>query len=179
MQPYTNGFRAAMVRKMTGPGAVSATALAKEVGVAQATLSRWLRDAATLEPVSRKKKTSPRRAKRWTASEKLRVVAAAEHLEGEQLGALLRQEGLHAAQLEEWRAAAEQALDPRAASRAEAEHERELKELRKELARKDRALAEAAARLVLRKKLAALWGDEDDDTEPTSEPSSSRQSRKP
>jgi hypothetical protein len=177
MQPYTNGFRAAMVRKMAGPRAVTATALAKEVGIPQPTLSRWLRDAATVEVVS--KKTGSQRAKRWTAAEKLRVVVAAQHVEGEQLGALLRKEGLHAAQLEEWRVAAEQALDPRAASKAEAETERKLKELRKELARKDRALAEAAARLVLRKKLAALWGDEDDDTEPTSEPSSSRQSRKP
>ena len=34
------------------------------------------------------------------------------------------------------------------------------KQLEKELLRKDRALAEAAALLVLQKKLHALWGDE-------------------
>ena len=37
--------------------------------------------------------------------------------------------------------------------------------LEKELRRKDQALAEAAALLVLRKKAQALWGDEDDDTD--------------
>lgn len=163
---YSNGFRAAMVRKMTGPTARSASALAEEVKVPQPTLSRWLREAATVLEVS--KKDRPKPPSRWTAAEKLRVVAAAQGLEGEELGALLRREGLHSGQLDEWRKAAELALDPRAASKVEAEHARLLKELRRELARKDRALAEATARLVLRKKIAALWGDEDDDTEPTS-----------
>ena len=43
-----------------------------------------------------------------------------------------------------------------------------MRELEKQLRRKDRALAEAAALLVLQKKIQALWGDEDDDTEPRS-----------
>jgi hypothetical protein len=162
---YSNGFRAAMVRKMTGPRPMSASALAEEVKVAQSTLSRWLREAGTVEDVSKKKSNPP---SRWTAAEKLRVVVAAQGLEGEELGALLRREGIHSGQLDEWKKAAELALDARAAARAEAEHAKQLKELRRELARKDRALAEATARLVLRKKLAALWGEEDDDTEPTS-----------
>ncbi len=85
------------------------------------------------------------------------------------MGAFLRKEGVHQAQLDEWRAAAEQALDVTVAAKAEATHAQELAALRKELARKDKALAEAAARLVLRKKLEALWGDEDDDTTPPSE----------
>ena len=37
-------------------------------------------------------------------------------------------------------------------------------ELERELRRKDKALAEAAALLVLKKKLAVLWEDEDDST---------------
>lgn len=163
---YSTGFRAAMVRQMTGPNAKSATALAEEVKIPQPTLSRWLREAATVLEVS--KKNRPKAPSRWTAAEKLRVVAAAQGLAGEDLGALLRREGLHSGQLDEWRQAAELALDPRAAAKAEAERAKLVKELRHELARKDRALAEATARLVLRKKLAALWGDEDDDTEPTS-----------
>ena len=41
-----------------------------------------------------------------------------------------------------------------------------IKDLEKELLRKDRALAEAAALLVLKKKAQDLWEDEDDDTTP-------------
>ena len=39
-----------------------------------------------------------------------------------------------------------------------------MRELEKQLRRKDKALAEAAALLVLQKKAQAIWGDEDDDT---------------
>jgi transposase-like protein len=179
MGEYTQGFRAAMVRRMIGPGAVSATGLHVETGVAQSTLSRWLRDAGSVNEVSKRSVKKARRASRWSATEKLRIIAAAAELDGEELGALLRREGILQAQLDEWRAAAEQALDANAAAKVEAAHARELAELRKELARKEKALAETAARLVLRKKLAALWGDEDDDTTPPSEPSSSPRSRKP
>jgi hypothetical protein len=46
-----------------------------------------------------------------------------------------------------------------------------LRQLEAELRRKDRALAETAALLVLSKKMQALWGDnEDDDTTGNSEP---------
>ena len=45
-------------------------------------------------------------------------------------------------------------------SQATKEEQKRIKELERELARKDRALAETAALLVLRKKLGAIWGDE-------------------
>ncbi len=41
-----------------------------------------------------------------------------------------------------------------------------MRELERQLRRKDKALAEAAALLVLQKKAQALWGDADDDTDP-------------
>ena len=44
-----------------------------------------------------------------------------------------------------------------------------IKELERELVRKDKALAETAALLVLKKKMALLWGDGDDDTPPKSD----------
>ena len=44
-----------------------------------------------------------------------------------------------------------------------------MRELEKQLRRKDKALAEAAALLVLQKKAQAIWGDEDDDTGPKSD----------
>ena len=43
---------------------------------------------------------------------------------------------------------------------------RRVRELERELNRKEKALAEAAALLVLKKKAQAIWGDEDDDTDP-------------
>jgi transposase-like protein len=90
-------------------------------------------------------------------------VLEASRLSDEQLGAFLRREGLHEATLREWRAAALEALGTAKGSTTEA---RRVRELERQLLRKDKALAEAAALLVLQKKVRAIWGDEDDDTEP-------------
>jgi transposase len=95
-----------------------------------------------------------RERKEWTGAEKLRVVLAAAGLEERALGALLRREGLHAAQLAAWRQAVETALDApaRRAPAGPSAETRRIQELERELARKERALAETAALLVLKKQ---------------------------
>lgn len=163
---YTDGFKANVVRRLTGPSAVTATALAKELGVSQPTLSRWVREASSVSKMSDEKK--PQKTKspsQWTTAEKLRVVAAAVGLKDEELGEFLRREGLHKAQLDEWRAAVTAGLEkPKKEAKPSPEAKR-VKELEKELRRKEKALAEAAALLVLKKKAQAIWGDEDDSTD--------------
>jgi hypothetical protein len=94
----------------------------------------------------------------------MRLVLEASRLSEAELGAFLRREGLHEAELDEWRDAMMSGLKPAASKRARSEEGRRVRELEKELRRKDKALAEAAALLVLQKKVRALWGDEDDDT---------------
>ena len=65
----------------------------------------------------------------------------------------------------QWRAAARSRGCSRRRRRAARSGDRKrIKQLERELARKDKALAEAAALLVLQKKVQAIWGDEDDDT---------------
>jgi transposase-like protein len=174
---YSQIVKTAMVRKLAAPGGRSANALAKESGIPQSTLSRWLKDAATLEAMKRHQRpqhtpTQPQTSRRpqdWTADERLQLVIAATGLTDEALGAFLRERGIHEAQLQEWRQAALNALTPRS-GRTERKP-RETRELEKRLAateralqRKDKALAEAAALLLLKKKVQAIWGDEDDDT---------------
>jgi transposase len=96
------------------------------------------------------------------------VIAAAALGPGE-LGAFLRREGVHEAELEQWRVAvmdgATSALEggtTRSSSRG-ADAKR-IKELERQIRRKDKALAETAALLVLQKKVHEIWGDGDDDT---------------
>lgn len=169
--PYTEQFKEQMVRRMMGPEALSATALGKQVGVPQSTLSKWLKRATTLGAMTSESVQQPPVAKverKWTGQEKLRVLAAAEGLSGEALGALLRREGLHEAQLTAWRGAATGALAAAPAAggmtagerRRLAAAEKRVRELEKELRRKEKALAETAALLVLEKKLQELGWDE-------------------
>ena len=176
---YTETFKARMVRRMLGPKAVSANALSEEIGIAQPTLSRWLRETATFRTMKEKDKPDAqpppppevgKRAQDWTPREKLRAVAETASLEGEALGEYLRRHGLHGEQLTQWREIAISALQgPVSRRQAKAEGKR-VKELERELRRKEKALAETAALLVLRKKANALWGVADDDTDEKNEP---------
>jgi len=165
---YSQGFKGRMVQRMFGPEAISATALSREAGVSQATLSRWLSQARTLPPMNREQneRTPARSPRQWTAEEKLQVVAEASALSDEELGAFLRGKGVHMAQLEEWHESASQSLDDgkKKRRRKMSPEQKRIRELEKELRRKDKALAEVTALLVLKKKAEEIWGDGGDDT---------------
>ncbi len=174
---YPDMFKTAMIQKMTGPGAISASALSKQVDVSQVTLSKWLRMAGvgssynfpnnTLEYTKMTKIANPKRPNDWSAEDKLKVVMEAASLDDEQLGTFLRKKGLHQIHLEQWRL---QMLDglqngsSKKKARKQKSYAKHIRALEKEINRKDKALAETAALLVLKKKVQEIWGDEDDPT---------------
>lgn len=162
--PYSAAFRAKIVQKLMQPNGPTQCAVSRETGVPQPTLSQWLRRARTLAPMT--SRDTPKRRK-WTAEEKLRVVIEASRLPDAELGGYLRREGVQEAQLREWREAAKAGLTSLGADRRSPEAHR-VKQLEGELRRKEKALAEVSALLVLRKKVQALWGDVDDDTDGSS-----------
>jgi len=99
---YTASVRSSTVRKMAGPRAKSATALARETGIAQPTLSRWLREAGSVRGVNAPEPDdSPRhRSQDWTLEDVLAAVLEASGLTSEELGAFLRRKGIHQAHLD-------------------------------------------------------------------------------
>ena len=176
---YSEKFKARMVERMTGPRGVSANALSKEVDVAQPTLSLWLRTAGNVAFVSKddEARRETKRPEDWTPEEKLRTVMEASSLSDAELGAWLRRNGIKEEHLRQWRENALSGFSARP-SRASGEDRKHIKELERELTRKDKALAETAALLVLQGKMEALWAAEDDATRQSSEEPSSRASRK-
>ncbi len=91
-------------------------------------------------------------------------MGAASKLTGAELTAMLQREGLVLAELEQWRLALGEDAN---ASKATTKR---IRALERELARKEKALAEAAALLVLKKKLADYYSEaEDDGTDEESE----------
>lgn len=166
---YSEGFKARMVQRLTGPDRTSASKLARELGLSQPTLSGWLRDAANEEKREKKMRenpqTKPGRPNDLPPAEKLRLVMEASALPDGELGAFLRRHGLHETQIEEWRRAALAALQsPRKDRPRKSPEAKRVVELERELYRKDKALAEVTALLALKKKLDLLFGDADDDT---------------
>ncbi len=171
---YSESFKEQMIARLVGPRATSAMALSKEVGISQSTLSRWLRDASRVamrvgkdDDKKAAEERPPRRTQDWTSEQKLRVVLESLKVSDHELGAFLRREGVHEAELREWRETALEALEPAAKKRKK--EAKRVRDLEKELRRKEKALAEAAALLVLEKKLQALWGAEDDGTDEENE----------
>ena len=149
-----------MVQRLIGKEGISAVQLSRETGVRQQNLSRWLTEARSFPRVVPDRP----KPKAWTVGEKARIVAEAAELEGVRLTALLAREGVHLAELERWRLALE---DRESASTALT---RRVRSLERELARKEKALAEAAALLILKKKVEDLYpGDEDADTDERNE----------
>ena len=157
MKTYSESIKEQMVRRLLTPPGISVRQLAMETGLSKSALWKWR---------SAKVKTTKPEEKSWTASEKLRILRGGEAaLEGEAFGALLRREGLHEAQVSAWRDAAAEALGaeaaPGALSNSALRHEfseakKRVKELEREVQRKDKALAEAAALLLLEKKLQSI-----------------------
>jgi transposase len=166
---YSDTMKARMISRMTGPNAMSATALSRDVGIAQCTLSRWLREASIMGGMSKSKKDPiPQSPRDWPLERKLRVVLESLSLSDQELGAFLRREGLHEAQLQEMRSSVEEAFSDqkkKKRSKKVSSEKKAIKKLEKELARKDKALAEVTALLVLKKKLESYYaGLEEEDT---------------
>lgn len=173
METYTPAFRRKMVQRLIGPGRVSQMALSRETGVPQPTLSMWIKEATTVGYVRKRKseasvETKPSMPER-SGADKLRLILEASKLSGDELGAFLRREGLHEATLDQWREEAIGGLTPASKSGARAGAAKRIQDLERQLHRKDKALAETAALLVLQKKVQALWAVADDDTDPPSE----------
>lgn len=156
-KPYSLSFRAKCVARLEDPNDVGVKALVRETGVSQYTLYDWLRKSREAVFVN---KTPD--GKTWTIDDQVRVLSAASQLTDSELGAYLRKEGVHPDTLEAWRNALQ-------GSKVQQSSQKRIRSLERELRRKEKALAEAAALLLLQKKAQAIWGDGESDTAPQSE----------
>jgi len=100
-----------------------------------------------------------------SSSEKMKLLLESKQVSNESIGQWLREHGLHSEHLPLWEQEMLDVVSDKSDKRKEqnAELVKENKHLKKELARKEKALAEMAALLVLKKKADKLWGDKEDD----------------
>lgn len=158
--PYTEAFKEQALAKVYGRGERTIQAVADELNLNVFTLKNWMKKTVT-DPnggVAQKAK----RPQDWRPEERLKALQASHGLAGEALNAWCHERGLFAHQLEQWQAEFCQAVggEGREGQRELRVLKEENQRLQRELTRKEKALAEAAALLVLQKKYQALWEGE-------------------
>ena len=142
------------------------TDIHRETGIGMNTLYRWRDEAKNQKGLSAT--TKYKNADKWSSQDKFTVVLETANLSEIEFSEYCREKGIYPEQVKEWRDACinanNDAVERRDKISKELNAERKQKEkLEKELARKDKALAEAAALLVLRKKADAIWGTEEEE----------------
>ena len=162
MKGYSAERKAAVLQKMLPPTSLSVAELAKQEGISDVTLYHWRKQAIASGAMSAVTKKT---AEGWSAESKLAAVVETALLSEVELSQYCREKGLYPEQVKAWKQAClvgQQTASQRQqteGAQARADQKR-IHELERELCRKDKALAEAAAILILRKKLNALWGDD-------------------
>jgi len=148
---YGQAFKDRAVARLLPPESAALEVVALEVGVGVGTLERWREDA----------QSRPARGRAWTAGARLEAVIATAAMSEAAKSAWCREHGMYPTELDKWRASATAALaapeEARASPQATRADRQRIKELERDLRRKERALAETAALLVLSKKVEAIF----------------------
>ncbi len=165
MPRYSDELKEQVVGKMMAPNAQSVAQVHRETGISEPTLYAWRNRYRAEGQVVPADSSNP---ENWSGENKLAVVIETAALNEQELGEYCRRKGLYPEQIQRWREAAAAGNDDRqrlgASERRELQSDRKkVRRLEQELRRKDKALAEAAALLVLQKKARAIWGDDGDD----------------
>ena len=167
---YTQSFKQQAVEKaLSRADGTTLAEITDSLGIGHSTLHKWIVKSKNqqLESYSEHDSTSisgvrkEKRPQEWSQEERLDMVIACGSLDEAAMNALCRERGLYAHHVGQWKQDFINALTGN--ERTESKSLKgEVRELKKELNRKDRALAETAALLVLKKKANAIWGNDED-----------------
>ena len=151
MARYGQEFKDRAVARLLPPESAPLKDVANEIGVGVATLERWRSEALA----------QPARERVWTAPARFDAVVTTMAMDGASKSAWCRANGVYPQELANWRETAMASLSgsevPKTSAQETKQNRRRIKELEREVTRKNKALAETAALLVLSKKVAAIF----------------------
>lgn len=157
---YTDAFRQQALQKVYSRGSRTVISVAEELNMNHWTLKNWMasKNQNTVKPGNNTAKSPAN----WTPAERLDALMTTHSMDQQALNAYCRNQGIFTHHLKQWREDFESGTSSSSSHLAEL---RDLKSshksLQSELNRKEKALAEAAALLVLQKKFQALWEDKE------------------
>ncbi len=166
---YTDAIKSSVLTKALAPNAPSVIELAKVFNIPISTINTWIQNM-------RKKNKEPvrQRLKDQSAASKLQAVVDTIGKTEQEQSAYCRTQGIYYDQIEAWKQQILESLGVATHTKNKSSHSKEnkatsqkiqaeIKQLKTDLNRKDKALAELTALLVLKKKADLLWGDSEDD----------------
>jgi len=155
---YSEAFIEQALFKVYSRGERTVKSVAEELNVNCHTVKNWMKrkEASTVSVLATKEK----RPQDWSAEQQLLALHETHGLSGEALQTWCRENGLFSHHLTTWKTAFCADIKVASGSREIRVLKDENDQLKRELVRKERALAEAAALLILQKKFRALWEDE-------------------
>ena len=156
---YSPAFKEEVVRKMLTRGDRTIADMAAELNVPYHSVRNWLRNPKMAH--LHRSPAGEKRAQEWSPEQRLQALLDTNNLSTEQLSAWCRERGIFAHQLQTWKAEFCMPAKPPADAVEVRKLKTEMASLQRELNRKEKALSEAAALLVLQKKYQALLEDED------------------
>lgn len=164
MKRYPAERKEAILKKMLPPESKSIAQIAQEEGISTGTIFNWRKQARA------EGRLLPGRdsLEKWNSRDKFAAVLETAKMSEAEVSEYCRKRGMYPEQIAEWRDACEMANEWKKESSRELKdavdaEKKKIKELERELRRKEKALAETAALLALRKKMEAIWGDGEDE----------------
>ncbi len=160
MNKYSKELKESIIARMLPPSNISVPELVREAGIPKDTLYTWRSQA--------RKGCAPAQLnipRELSSEEKFNIVLETASLNEVELGEYCRRKGLFPQMIDAWQETCRQAhtpLAPKADLTTIRTQKKEIKHLEVELRRKEKALAEVAALLVLQKKVRSLWEDQED-----------------
>jgi transposase-like protein len=143
--------------------------IADQHDIGYSTLTRWMHQVkqGTLTDQLPMTSAKEQRPQDWTVEQKLQAVIDTEGLNAQDKGRYCREHGVYQHQIDHWKhQLMSKTNDNKQAQQQKAQIKAlkaQDKRLQQELARKEKALAEAAALIVLKKKAQALFGSGEED----------------
>jgi transposase len=162
---YSAEIKESILKRMMPPNNESISQICEETGITEATLYKWRKEARAGG------KATPgdgQGSEQWNSEDKFLIVMETYSMNGAELAEYCRKKGLYKEQIEAWRdtclhANGREFNQTKQLNQELKEEKKRAKTLEKDLLKKEKALAEAAALLLLRKKAQAIWGDHEDE----------------
>ena len=160
-QSFSKDFKESVLTKILSRGNRTIEEICLSEGVNKSTAVNWVRSHGRVDSMTKKAKHSRR-----SPEAKLKALIELGSLSDSEQGIYLRKEGLFSHDVEAWKGQFISSMTSTEKKRSNKDNrDQKIRVLEREVRRKDKALAEASALLILQKKVNLIWGDKNEDDE--------------